>query len=200
MVVKDQPSIIWKPMAKSWTFQEWKAGNPKDVTMPEGTRSETMQFINQYSFLILGLFMATVFTIWRLREGFRSQDWAALAALVAGFVFAFGFFRPTSHNGAVAQFEAQLGQGEPLLVSFQSPYCMACMAARPFLDRIEQENPDVIVVRIDVQEPEAGPILEEYDFQYTPTFILFDAEGEELWRTAGAIDPDLVVETLESLP
>jgi thiol-disulfide isomerase/thioredoxin len=159
-----------------------------------------MQFLNQYSFILLGLFMVAVLTIWRLREGFRSQDWAALGALVAGFVLAFGFFRPTSQSDAVAQFEADLGEGEPLLVTFQSPYCMACMAARPFLDRIDEDNPDLNIVRIDVQDPEAESILETYDFQYTPTFILFDATGEELWRSAGAIDPQLVEDSLETLP
>ena len=74
------------------------------------------------------------------------------------------------------------------------------MAARPFLDRAEEENPELAVIRINVQNQDAQPILEEFGFQYTPTFILFDPNGDELWRTAGAIDPDLVKETLESLP
>lgn len=159
-----------------------------------------MQFLNQYSFLILGLFMITILLFWRLREGFRRQDWVALAALAAGFLLAFVIFRPTSQGDGPRQFENQLGQGEPLLVTFQSPYCLACMSARPFLDRIEQENSDLVVVRIDVQDSTASGILAEYDFQYTPTFIMFDPEGEELWRVAGAIDPEWVEETLESLP
>jgi thiol-disulfide isomerase/thioredoxin len=168
--------------------------------MPVDERSDQMQFLNQYSFVILGVFLIMVLVLWRLREGFRRQDWIAIAALAGGFLLAFGFFRPTSQSDAPHQFENELGQGQPMLVTFQSPYCLACMSARPFLDRIEQENPDLTVVRIDVQDPAASNILSEYDFQYTPTFIMFDPQGEELWRVAGAIDPDWVGETLESLP
>ena len=31
-----------------------------------------------------------------------------------------------------------------------------------------------------------------YDFEYTPTYIFFDAQGNELWRTIGEIDPQRV--------
>ena len=51
--------------------------------MPDEAWSDAMQFINQYSFLLLGLVMITILMVWRLREGFRSQDWVALAALAA---------------------------------------------------------------------------------------------------------------------
>lgn len=159
-----------------------------------------MQFINQNSFIILGLFLITVLVVWRLREGFRSQDWVAIAALVAGFTLAFGIFRPTSQPDSVDRFEDNLGQGSPLLLSIQSPYCLACMSARPFLDRIEEQHPELTVVRINIQNPAASGLLDEYGFQYTPTFIMFDPEGEELWRTPLAIDPEWVDETLESLP
>jgi thiol-disulfide isomerase/thioredoxin len=168
--------------------------------MPVDERSETMQFLNQYSFLLLGLFMITILAIWRLREGFRRQDWVAVAALLVGFILAFGIFRPTSQPESIDQFEDSLGQGRPLLLTFQSPYCLACMSARPFLDRIEEQHPELTVVRLNIQDPAAAGILDEYGFQYTPTFIMFDPEGEELWRTPFAIDPDWVEETLENLP
>lgn len=159
-----------------------------------------MQFINQNSFLLLGLFLILILVVWRLRQGFRSQDWVALAALVAGFTLAFGFFRPTSQPNSIERFNDTLGQGNPLLLSIQSPYCLACMSARPFLDRIEEQHPDLTVIRINIQDPAAASLLDEYGFLYTPTFIMFDSNGEELWRTPLAIDPDWVDETLESLP
>jgi thiol-disulfide isomerase/thioredoxin len=168
--------------------------------MPINQWSDTMQFINQNSFLILGIFLIVVLVLWRLREGFRTQDWVAIGALVAGFVLAFGIFRPTSQPGSVSRFEDNLGQGSPLLLTFQSPYCLACMSARPFLDRIEEQHPELTVVRLNIQDTAAAGILDEYGFQYTPTFIMFDPDGEELWRTPFAIDPEWVDETMESLP
>jgi thioredoxin-related protein len=35
-----------------------------------------------------------------------------------------------------------------------------------------------------------------YRLQYTPTFVLFDAAGIELWRTVGAVDPQQVRRSL----
>lgn len=75
------------------------------------------------------------------------------------------------------------------------------MAAKPIVDGIEQNHlGELSVVRLNVQSGGARPLLEAYGFQYTPTFILFDGEGEEVFRSVGAIDPQQVDQALESLP
>jgi thioredoxin-related protein len=64
------------------------------------------------------------------------------------------------------------------------------MAARPVVDGIEREHQGrLIVVRIDVQDSVGREVAARYDFRVTPTFIFFDASGEERWRTFGAVDP-----------
>jgi thioredoxin-related protein len=35
-----------------------------------------------------------------------------------------------------------------------------------------------------------------YGFEFTPTFIYFDADGNELWRTVGDFDSQRVRDTL----
>ena len=35
-----------------------------------------------------------------------------------------------------------------------------------------------------------------YDFEFTPTFIYFDAQGNELWRMVGEFDPQRVRDSL----
>jgi hypothetical protein len=64
------------------------------------------------------------------------------------------------------------------------------MAIKPVVDGIEQEHLGrLVVVRVNVQDP-AGKILgDRYDSVFTPTFLLFDSEGEIAWRGVGAIDP-----------
>lgn len=58
------------------------------------------------------------------------------------------------------------------------------------MDGIEQEHQGrLIVIRLDVQDPVGREIGERFRFRATPTFIFFDATGEELWRTLGAVDP-----------
>jgi thioredoxin-related protein len=36
-----------------------------------------------------------------------------------------------------------------------------------------------------------------YGFEYTPTFIFFDAQGNELWRQAGGLDPQRLRESIQ---
>ncbi len=74
------------------------------------------------------------------------------------------------------------------------------MAARPVVDGIEREHQGrLIVLRLDVQEPVGSAIGARFGFRVTPTFILFDATGTELWRTFGAIDPLEVRRSLADL-
>jgi hypothetical protein len=37
-----------------------------------------------------------------------------------------------------------------------------------------------------------------YDFEYTPTYIFFDGQGHEVWRTIGEIDPQRVRDSVNS--
>ncbi|TFH38138.1 MAG: thioredoxin family protein [Anaerolineales bacterium] len=75
------------------------------------------------------------------------------------------------------------------------------MAAKPIVDGIEEQNRGTLsVLRFNVQARATQPLLDEYGFQFTPTFILFDADGVEVLRSVGAIDPRQVQEALESMP
>ena len=64
------------------------------------------------------------------------------------------------------------------------------MRAKPIVDGIEQAYGDQLrVIRIDVHGPAGSILAEQYAFQVTPTFVLLDADGEQLWRSVGSIDP-----------
>jgi thioredoxin-related protein len=69
------------------------------------------------------------------------------------------------------------------------------------VDRLEAEWGDrVTVLRLNVQDPAVQPILTELNFRFTPTFILLDGDGREIWRTNGIIVPDEVNEHLDRIP
>ncbi len=71
------------------------------------------------------------------------------------------------------------------------------MAASPVVDGIERQHAgQLIVVRLDVQDASALPWLSRFGFRATPTFILFDASGLEIWRSMGSIEPERVAESL----
>ena len=54
-------------------------------------------------------------------------------------------------------------------------------------------------MRLDVQEPASRPLLADLGFRFTPTFILFDSDGREVWRTNGSLNPDEVNEQIRAL-
>jgi len=57
------------------------------------------------------------------------------------------------------------------------------MAMKPIVDGIERDHAgELAVLRLNVQDPESQPWMERYPFQYTPTFIFIDGQGQELWQ------------------
>ncbi len=71
------------------------------------------------------------------------------------------------------------------------------MAASTVVDGIERQHAgERIVVRLDVQDPAALPWLSRFGFHATPTFLLLDASGAEVWRSVGSIEPERVTESL----
>ena len=71
------------------------------------------------------------------------------------------------------------------------------MAVRPVVDGVELEYEGRLkVIRLNVQDPAARRVADEYGFQYTPTFVLIDPIGAELWRSVYTLDPEAVQTSL----
>lgn len=57
------------------------------------------------------------------------------------------------------------------------------------MDRLEQEFAGrLLVIRVNIQEEAGMQLAPLYQFEYTPTFIFFDEQGAEVWRTVGSLD------------
>ena len=57
------------------------------------------------------------------------------------------------------------------------------------MDGIEQEYSDsLLVIRLNIQEEVGRELAPVYMFEFTPTFIFFDAQGDEIWRSVGDLD------------
>lgn len=60
---------------------------------------------------------------------------------------------------------------------------------KPVVDGLEAElQGKLIVIRLDIQSQVGRALAPEFGFEYTPTFIFFDAQGVELWREVGSLD------------
>ncbi|MFN2153294.1 MAG: thioredoxin family protein [Anaerolineales bacterium] len=64
---------------------------------------------------------------------------------------------------------------------------------KPIVDELESEFAGKLeVIRLNVQSSVGRELAGQYDFRYTPTFIFFDAQGNELWRAVGQLKPEQV--------
>lgn len=54
----------------------------------------------------------------------------------------------------------------------------------------------LVVLRIGMQTPAGRDLSARYAARVTPTFVLLDAEGKEIWRQVGSLDAERVKETL----
>ncbi len=67
------------------------------------------------------------------------------------------------------------------------------------MDGLEQElSGQLKIIRIDVQSPVGRELAPLYGFQFTPTFIYFDAQGVERWREVGSLDVERVRRSVQT--
>lgn len=66
------------------------------------------------------------------------------------------------------------------------------------MDGLEHELGDKLhIIRVDIQQTVGRELAPVYGFEYTPTYIFFDAKGNEVWRTIGEIDPQKVYDSVK---
>ena len=69
---------------------------------------------------------------------------------------------------------------------------------KPIVDGIEKQYQGrLTVIRVDIQSETGRTLAPIYSFQYTPTFIFFDGQGKELWRSIGQLDTGKLSESLK---
>ena len=66
------------------------------------------------------------------------------------------------------------------------------------MDELEIELGDqILFIRLNIQEKVGRELAPVYDFEFTPTFIYFDENGNELWRDVGSLDPQRVRDSIK---
>ena len=157
-------------------------------------------FVNQYSFILLAIGLLIVAGIILLTRKPRWNDYLAFGVIVGALLLAWVIVHPreTPLMDDASMVQKLIGAGTPVLLEFQSPYCISCTAIQPLVDSLEAELGDQVhIIRIDVQESVGRELAPVYAFGFTPTFIFFDAEGHEIWRQVGGLDPQHVRDSLK---
>ncbi len=151
-----------------------------------------MQFLNHYSAPILVGFLLAGGLCIVLRRGGKTREWLLLGAAVAFSTASWLVLRPVAKPLAASP-------GKACLLEIQSPYCLACLALKPGVDRLETTlRGNLVVRRVDIQSDEGQRLAKEYNIEFTPTFIFFDEAGREQWRSIGKIDTASVRHSLQS--
>jgi thioredoxin-related protein len=67
------------------------------------------------------------------------------------------------------------------------------------VDGIEEEFKDQLIVqRVNIQDPIGKSLAKKYGFLATPTFILINGEGAEVWRSVGGLSRMKIAQFLAS--
>ena len=82
-----------------------------------------MEIINQYSMLWGGVIILGLTAFFLLRKGFKRKDGIKLLLLAIALLSVWLILRPQqASTNEMADFQAQLGQGQAVLLEMQSPY------------------------------------------------------------------------------
>lgn len=98
--------------------------------------------------------------------------------------------------------------GKTVIFDFTSQGCPPCRRISPKLDELHAKNADVVVVKVDINRPNAkgidwqSPVARQYDLHSVPHFKIYNAkgklqaEGDDAWEklvglmTAAGISPE----------
>jgi thiol-disulfide isomerase/thioredoxin len=163
-------------------------------------------FINYYSFLLVTLGIIGVAALILLTNKPKANEYISFSVIsliaIMSWVILHPRQTPLMDDSKVVL--SMIGSGTPVLLEFQSPFCISCTQIKPVVDQLETElsnevsiGPRIHIIRVNVQENVGKELGSIYGFQATPTFIFFDAEGNEVWRQIGNFDPQLVRDALK---
>ena len=66
---------------------------------------------------------------------------------------------------------------------------MGCVLSKPIVNGIELDYQNKLrVVHLDARDAENRAIAAQISVKMTPTYVLFDANGTEVWRSMGTVN------------
>lgn len=92
------------------------------------------------------------------------------------------------------ELESLIKSEKPVLVDFWAEWCGPCRMMNPVIESFKKSNPNVEVVKINVDEDRQSAI--QYQIRSIPTLIFFN-EGKQVWRNNGVLSEKALLEKIE---
>lgn len=80
-----------------------------------------------------------------------------------------------------------------VIADFWAPWCGPCRMLSPILDEIKQKNPEIEIIKVNVDENEEW--TQRYNIQNVPTLIFFK-DGKQIERTNGLKSESEILEII----
>ena len=127
----------------------------------------------------------------KARSGSTAAPTAAVTGSAAGATVPAGAATITStHNDAVADYEAALKTGKPIYVLFHSLTCQPCVEISAVVDKVMPGyEGKVVFVNAISDDPSAQQLASKFQFQYIPTSFFITPDGKVADSFTGAM-PD----------
>lgn len=145
-----------------------------------------VSLFNQFSFVTailgLGILLAIGLRRWRRSAWLRAgvMAWYVFGALLILLAVRY----PASPYTTPQAVESALMRGEPTLVMLYSNYCLGCIGTLPATQALvpELEAAGIEPILLDIHSTPGRDLLTRFAFETTPTYIVFNAEGQEMLR------------------
>ena len=92
------------------------------------------------------------------------------------------------------EFDEAVANNKTVLVDFHAVWCGPCRLKGPIVEEIANENPDIFVVKVDVDEVEE--LAYRYDIQSIPTLLILK-DGKAVKKFVGLTSKDNLLKELK---
>ena len=82
----------------------------------------------------------------------------------------------------------------PVLVDFYAQWCGPCQVLSPIVEEVAKSNPDIKVVRVNIDDAESLAI--DYGVMSIPTLVVIEA-GKEVNRSVGLISQNEIEDLIK---
>ena len=121
--------------------------------------------------------------------------------IVLALIIAYLVLRTPGNNFAtVSDVEAEIMSGQPTVIEMYANNCSVCLVAKPKVDQLEEDLGDQAqVLRLNVRDDPGKALAYKWSVAGIPTFIVFDTNGESVYRSSGAPDVDAIKEAVAGI-